>query len=110
MTVPHPRQSRPAAKVRVHLTDHWQRFVPRTAANAEMLGVVERKMQIGALARLSEGSYVQVNGDVLQPLNATQVNQALRAAENALRRERAAVHPHVPTIVVKRRRTAVAVR
>lgn len=54
------------------------RFVPRVPPGGVLLGVVERGMHVGALARLQDGSFVQVNGDVVQPLNRSQVETALR--------------------------------
>jgi hypothetical protein len=47
----------------------------------ELLGTVQRGLQIGALARTSTGNYVQVNGDIIQSLNTAQVERALRHAE-----------------------------
>lgn len=37
---------------------------------------------MGALAQTSDGQYVQVNGDVVQPLNLFQVERALKAAKH----------------------------
>jgi hypothetical protein len=49
----------------------------------QMLGVVQRGMQIGAFARLADGSYAQVNGDVVEPLNKSRVEFALLGAKGA---------------------------
>lgn len=100
--------ARPRRKLRVLLSDGYRRYVPRAPAGAELLGVVERGMQIGALARLPDGSFVQVNGDVTQPLNRSQVENALRSARPVRRNtehpsSRLAPAPLVVTI--KRRRT-----
>lgn len=65
--------------MRVFLNDRAHlRFVPRVPPGGVLLGVVERGMHIGALAKLQDGSFVQVNGDVIQPLNRSQVETAMR--------------------------------
>jgi hypothetical protein len=89
------------------LSDSHRRYVPRAPAGAELLGVVERGMQIGALARLADGSFVQVNGDVMQPLNRSQVESALRTARPAranLGRPSSSLAPASPVVTIKRRR------
>lgn len=100
-----------ARKIRVLVSDGHRRYLPQAPAGAELLGVVERGMQIGALARLADGSFVQLNGDVMQPLNRSQVEKALRHARlvqspNACRSSSPA--PVRPVIVLKRRRTFTA--
>lgn len=72
-----PGRTPPKIRVVLHERAHL-RFVPRVPPGGELLGVVERGMHIGALARLQDGSFVQVNGDVIQPLNRSQVETALR--------------------------------
>ncbi|WP_211260333.1 hypothetical protein [Xenophilus azovorans] len=70
-----------------------------------MLGTVQRGMQIGALALLDDGSYVQVNGDVIERLNTSRVLHVMRGRHEAAPREtRPAAAPVV--IVKKRRRVA----
>jgi len=107
---------RPSAKLRIVLHDRaHQRFVPRVPAGGVLLGVVERGMNIGALARLRDGSFVQVNGDVIQPLNRSQVETALRRTKPARRfdAETAAQAPPADAgavvVTVKRRRRTVVV-
>jgi hypothetical protein len=46
----------------------------------QYLGRVQCGMEFGALALTPEGSFVQVNGAVLTPLNASRVTAALRKA------------------------------
>lgn len=57
-----------------------QMFVPRLDPGTVILGVVQRGQETGALVRLADGQYLQVNGDVRQLLSATQVELALHAA------------------------------
>jgi hypothetical protein len=63
-----------------------EQFVPRVPVDAEILGVVQRGQLIGALVRWTDGSYVQVNGDVVQKLNSSAVEHALRKAGGGRRR------------------------
>jgi len=73
-----------------------------------MLGVVQRGMQIGALGRLADGNYVQVNGDVVEPLNKSRVEFALLAAKGAQVPAAPMVNVSRPSpatvVVVKKRR------
>ena len=48
----------------------------------ELLGTVQCGAQIGALARLPDDTYAQLNGDWTVPLSASQVRVALRQAES----------------------------
>ncbi len=79
-------------------------FVPQVGPDVRLLGVVQRGLETGALARLADGSYAQVNGDIVQPLNPVQFETALRCAGVALD-PIAPVAAVKPTVVVKRRRT-----
>ena len=83
-----------------------QRFVPQLGSDAQVLGVVQRGLETGALARLPNGSYVQVNGDILQPLNPTQVETAMRAAQIAPEAlgHQPLVLSAAPRVTVKRRK------
>ena len=47
----------------------------------ELLGVIRRGIEIGALAKDSKGGYWQVNGDMRQVLNASKVQALLRSAK-----------------------------
>lgn len=69
-----------------------------------MLGTVQRGMQIGALALLTDGTYAQVNGDVIEPLNASRVLHAMRKQHAA---PRVAPPPAVPTVVVVKKRRKI---
>ncbi len=86
-----------------------ERFVPRVPEGAEVLGVIERRMQIGALVRHADGGYWQVNGDVALQLNRSMVERALRGARPAggQLRSGAAAREQKPTpvVTVRRRRT-----
>ena len=124
-----PRQSGPrqqgAAKLQwvVRLgRAEWARFTyERTGEDGlTLLGSVKRGARIGALAVHTDGSYVQVNGDYLSPLNARHIRAAINRAEIADRKrarspernfdpsyERPA-HPSAPAaapvVIIKRRR------
>ena len=82
----------------------WSEFTYRRTG-FDLLGVVRDGMQIGALARLPDGSYAQVNGDAVRLLNASRVERALVRAKLAQRR---ATLPDeaitMPTVMVKKRR------
>lgn len=58
-TLPMKRSS-----LRLRLDSGWMRFAqPR--ADFELIGTVQDGYQIGALGRAADGSYAQVNGDVV---------------------------------------------
>jgi len=104
-----------AAKLRVVLNDRAvQRFVPRVPPGGVLLGVVTRGMHIGALARLQSGAFVQVNGDVIQPLNRSQVEAALRRTAPDRARAAATAAPASSSgngsviVTIKRRRSTSA--
>jgi hypothetical protein len=63
---------------RIVLGERWTAFA-QEREGMHMLGTVQRGMQIGALARLADGSYAQVNGDVVEVINKSRVEFALRA-------------------------------
>jgi hypothetical protein len=93
---------------RIVLGERWTAFA-QEREGMHMLGTVQRGMQIGALARLADGSYAQVNGDVVEVINKSRVEFALRAATGTrpgdpivnLRRPPASA---VPVVIKKRRR------
>lgn len=97
--------------ITIKLGSHWQRFVP-ASSGLELLGSVQQGAAIGALARSSDGTYWQINGDHHRKLNASKVAAALRLAEqwvsaNTAGRPSAAApakKPPAPTVIVKRRR------
>jgi len=90
--------------------EHWGRFTYARAAGdpLRLLGSIARGSQIGALGELAESGYVQVNGDHVAPLSASQVRRAVEAAKLAAPRVRR--HRSVPSqavvVTVKRRRVA----
>jgi hypothetical protein len=85
-------------KLQIRLGPSWSIFAyPRDAMN--FLGTVQRGMQIGALASLADGGYAQVNGDIVEPLNKSRIEHALRAATGTRRGE--------PLVNVRRPSTAV---
>jgi hypothetical protein len=69
-----------SSRLRITLGRIWQPFVPSAGPDTELLGTVSRGAQVGALARLPDGRYVQVNGDWMTPLNGAKVEHALRSA------------------------------
>jgi len=90
-----------------------ERFLPRLPPGAHLLGTVQRGLQIGALVQLADRSYAQLNGDVLEHLNSSQVEHALRSALGSAhhRGARAAQQPAAPRappqVIVKKRRVIV---
>lgn len=62
----------------------WQRFTHLQPTDGmELLGSVRRGAQMGALARLPDQRFVQVNGDHLSPLSQAQIRRALTQAQTA---------------------------
>ena len=88
--------------------EHWGRFTYARSAGdpLRLLGSVARGAQIGALAELSEGRYVQVNGDHIAPLSDSQVRHAVATAKLAAPRvrPRRTPAPQAAVVTVKRRR------
>lgn len=74
-----------------------------------MLGTVQRGMQIGALALLRDGTYAQVNGDVVEALNASRVRHAMRGRHGGALVPLQPVAALAVVTVKKRRRIAVDV-
>jgi len=79
-----------------------ERFLPRLASDCQVIGVVQRGWTIGALVWRTDGSYAQVNGDIVQPLNASSVEHELRRIAGGRRALGPA--PAAPVITVRRRR------
>jgi hypothetical protein len=102
--------------LKIHLGPGWNRFSTRRG-DLELLGTVQDGMTIGALGRLADGRYVQVNGDIERALNSSRVKMTLAKAESVGRprpTHRAAVRQaaaqlSAPVVVVKRRRIPLAV-
>lgn len=100
------------ARLVVRLGTHWTQFAYKRE-ELEMLGTVQCAAQIGALARLPDGTFAQVNGDWTVPLSASRVRVALRQAEARPRKkpiyeiEPAPVRsapPSTPVVIVRRKR------
>ena len=91
--------------IHIRTGNRWREFTYHRPG-LELLGVVREGLQIGALARLPNGRYAQVNGDVVRLLNTSRVEYALASATPASRR---AVIPDsvtsVPTVTVRKSRT-----
>lgn len=65
--------------VQIVLGEAWRRFAFETTG-LRFLGTIQRGLEIGALAVDVNGTYFQVNGDVLRPLNSSRVSAHLRKA------------------------------
>ncbi|MBS0339088.1 MAG: hypothetical protein JSS56_01080 [Proteobacteria bacterium] len=93
-----------SSSFQITLGPRWAAFA-QEREGARMLGTVQRGMQIGALALLADGTYAQVNGDVIEPLNTSRVLHAMRkqhAAPPRLARPAAA-----PVVVVTKKRRRI---
>lgn len=80
-----------------------QRFAPRLEPGMQVMGVVQRGQEIGALVRSADGQYMQVNGDIQQLLDSPQVESALRSAGIPQSDAVIAGFPG-PRVTIKRRR------
>jgi hypothetical protein len=62
--------------------EHWKRLTHAgwTDQGLRLLGRISREGQFGALAVTPEGTYLQINGDHVTPVNRSQVEYALRVA------------------------------
>lgn len=93
----------------VTLGEGWRQFA-FAQSDVELLGVIRRGIEIGALAKDADGNYMQLNGDMRQTLNKSRIDALLRSARTDARpapivrqpsaQDRAAV---VVTIKPKRR-------
>jgi hypothetical protein len=92
MRAPPARKKNPS-QLRITLGRAWEPYVLGASPDAELLGTVSRGAQIGALARLPDGRYMQINGDWMTPLNGARVEHALRKARNLPRGSRARAQP-----------------
>jgi len=85
----------------------WARhtYAREPTDEVRLLGSVQRGQRVGALGVTRDGRYVQVNGDHMSELGASQVRFAIARAESLPAwpiRLGASTRP--PTIIVKRRR------
>lgn len=109
-------------KLRLMPLRNWRLSIPVEHPGLQNIAVIQRGMQMGVLALQSGGQYVQVNGDIIKPLNTAQVLKALRSAGLAPQGGDAGRHagglpaeepqvftptpsPHQPVIVRRKRRT-----
>jgi hypothetical protein len=60
------------AKLQIRLGQHGLRYA-QPGPQFKLLGTVQEGLAIGALAQLEDGSYAQVNGDFVRPLNTSKV-------------------------------------
>ncbi|MBS0341438.1 MAG: hypothetical protein JSS56_12990 [Proteobacteria bacterium] len=88
---------------RIDIGPRWAAFA-QAREHMKLLGTVQRGMQIGALALLADGTYAQVNGDVVTALNTSRVLHAMRGTHSAPRRETRPVAAPAVVVVKKRRR------
>lgn len=92
--------------LRIRLGSRWT-FFTYSRTDVRLLGTVQEGMQIGALAQMEDGSYAQINGDVVRVLNTSRVKKALgRDFEAHVPSQSGHRTPPlvVPTVVVKKRR------
>ena len=96
--------------VRIGIAESLRFTYQRPAGDPlQLLGSVSRGARIGALAVMPDGTFVQVNGDHVSPLNATQIQRAIERAKAFKPRPKVVLVPMCgaekpPTVVVKRRR------
>lgn len=89
-------------RMTIRLDNNLQRFTAGDHPDFRYLGTVQRGLELGALALTPAGEYVQVNGDIVQTLNASRVRAALGSAHTSRIGPTA---PEVSTpVVVKRKR------
>ncbi|KGM39842.1 hypothetical protein JY96_06845 [Aquabacterium sp. NJ1] len=68
----------------ITLGDGWRKFAFERL-DLEYLGVIRRGIEIGALAKDEGGAFLQVNGDMRQPLNTSRIQALLRSARPDIR-------------------------
>lgn len=97
----------------IRLGPGWSTFA-QLREGMQLLGTVQDGMQIGALGQAADGTYAQVNGDVIRKLNASRVEHALDRVTRTSRRGLAPpvapsrpVERPQPTVIVKKRRKIV---
>jgi hypothetical protein len=89
--------------------EEWLRYTyerPQTDS-LRLLGSVTRGPQIGALAVDSDGHYLQINGDYMNPLNSVTLRRAVAAAKRfgwPPRVPDPQEASRVPVVTIKRRR------
>jgi hypothetical protein len=102
------------SKLQIRLGPQGLRYA-QPGLGFKLLGTVQDGLAIGALAQLDDGSYAQVNGDFLRPLNASRVqfaaNGKLRVAPPTSSEPQQQWEPSPPAstaakpvVIVKKRR------
>lgn len=90
------------SRMTIKLDSNLQRFTAANHTDFRYLGTVQRGLEMGALALTPQGEYVQVNGDIVQTLNASRVRAALGTAHTSR------IGPQAPAatapVVVRRKR------
>jgi hypothetical protein len=71
------------ARLTVTLGGPWRLYQHATPPGMQMLGIVQRGMEIGALARTQTGLLVQVNAGAVRTLDQRKAQAALEAAHDA---------------------------
>lgn len=94
--------------------EHWKRLTHAgwEEQGLRLLGRISRQGQFGALAVASDGSYLQINGDHVTPINRSQVEYALRIATKKMARvqsQQRAREPRPATVVSFKRRRVFSV-
>ena len=94
--------------LKIRLGTDWSFFAP-SRPDTRLIGTVQDGMQIGALAQLIDGRYLQINGDVHRILNSSRVEHALDRATGTARRAGPVAAPTAstqskPTVTIKKRR------
>jgi hypothetical protein len=97
--------------LQIRLGGRWAYFA-YARREVRLLGTAQEGMQIGALARLADGSYAQANGDVVRLLNTRRVEHALNRAVGAPAQDWFGHHAAAPsststpttTVIDKKRR------
>jgi hypothetical protein len=96
--------------LRITVGPRWQLFTNQREG-FQLIGTVQRGMQIGALAKMPDGDYAQVNGDIVETLNRSRVEFALRAATGTKPGEPIVNIPRAPSpavvVTVKKKRRIV---
>jgi hypothetical protein len=63
-------------RVTVAFNNTW-RLYTQSVEGCKMLGTIQRKMEIAALAQIDNGEYVAVNKGLIEPLNSRKVQAAI---------------------------------
>jgi hypothetical protein len=81
-------------KLVIRLGKDGQRYA-QASPNVKLLGTVQDGQAVGALVRLADGSYAQMNGDFVRPLSAGRVEYA--ASGKLKQASRHTMAPGAPT-------------